>query len=112
MKKILLVFSTVLITVLSSLLLDYGAKKTTAIFVAVFFILLTLFVNFIKFLLWGKIHKKYDLSNSYPLTSMFFPLIYIIAIIKGQNDFELTKTIGIIFIVAGILFLGNIESSK
>lgn len=112
MKRILLVLSTVVITISSSILLDYGAKNYNSLFISIIFIFLVLGINYLKFRFWGFIHKNYNLSNSYPLTSLFFPLIYIISIIKGQSSFEVSKTVGVLFILIGIFILGRVRSKN
>ena len=102
MKNLLILF-TVVITIVSSLILDFGAeyqfKYTSYIFIT---IAAALGLNFTKFLIWGYIHKNYDLTKSYPLTAIFFPLIFIIACLKGEADFSTTKIIGISVILFGI----------
>lgn len=109
----LLVFSTVLLTILSAYLLNYYAKSNYSdnFLLFVFIVIVVLLINIIKFLLWGNIHKKYLLSDSYPITAIFFPLIYIIAIFNGETQMEIKKTFGIVLILFGI-YLVNLSSKK
>ena len=108
LKKILLVFSTVLVTLFTAILLNYGAKETTFFSsTAIGIIVLVLTINFVKFKVWGNIYKKYHLSESYPLISLFFPLIYIVAIYKEEADFEFSKLIGVFFILGGIWIMNR-----
>lgn len=106
--KYFLVFSTVIITILSSLLLDYAAEFNEKLNTIVLGIIGIAFVlNILKFVVWGWIHKKFDVSKSYPLTSIFFPLIFIVAYFKGDSEFSITKIIGVVLIVAGLIFFEN-----
>jgi len=110
-KKTLLVFSTVLITLLTAVLLNYGAKQSTLIsLLGGIIVLLVIVINFIKFIIWGKINKKYDLSESYPLISLFFPLIYIVAVYKDEARFEFSKVIGVLLIFFGVWIMNKKRS--
>lgn len=102
--KHLLVFSTVILTIVSSLLLDYSAEKNEKLNNIVIGILLLVFlINMIKFGIWGWIHKNYDVSKSYPITSIFFPLIFIIAYLKEETGFSLCKILGLLLIILGLI---------
>lgn len=104
--KISLVLLTVLVTLFTALLLNYGAKENTIYSInAIFILFLVLSINFIKFKTWGIIYKRYHLSESYPLVSLFFPLIYIVAIYNGEAVLEIKKIIGIVFILFGIYIM-------
>jgi len=108
LKKILLVFSTVLVTLFTAILLNYGAKETSFFsLTAIGIIILVLTINFVKFKVWGTIYRKYHLSESYPLISLFFPLIYIVAIYKEEADFEFSKLLGVFFILGGIWIMNR-----
>ncbi|MGM0641820.1 MAG: hypothetical protein ACQESN_10400 [Thermotogota bacterium] len=78
-----------------------GADKYSIISLAVIFGVFAL--HGIRFIFWGYIHKKYDLSKSYPLISVFFPIIFIIALIKGDTELSVLKVLGVIFIIFGIV---------
>lgn len=41
-------------------------------------------VNIGRFLIWGWMHKRIDLSKSYPLTAMFFPMIAVLSVLDGE----------------------------
>lgn len=102
-KKVLLVFSTVLVTLLTAILLNYGAKQASLMsYTGIIIVGIVVTINFIKFIVWGKIYKKYDLSESYPLIALFFPLIYFVAIIKSEANLEILKVVGVLFIFIGI----------
>jgi hypothetical protein len=110
--KTFLVSLTTIITVITALLLDYGAKSYSGFHIATLIILiLVILINFIKFKLWGHIHQKYHLSDSYPAVAIFFPIIYFISIFKGDASFEFSKIIGIIFILFGIHYMNKFKET-
>ena len=103
MKNVLVIL-TVLIQVFASLILDLTAKgegKYSLISLAIIFGVFAL--HGIRFIFWGYIHTKYDLSQSYPLISVFFPIIFIIALIKGDTELSVFKVLGVLFIIFGII---------
>ncbi len=100
----LLVILTVVLQVLASLILDLtakGANTYSLVSLAVIFGVFAL--HGIRFIFWGYIHKKYDLSQSYPLVSVFFPIIFIIALVKGDTELSVLKVLGVLFIIIGIV---------
>lgn len=110
--KHILVFSTVLITVLSSLLLDYTADQNDKTNWIVLIIIGVVFLlNLLKFGVWGWIHKKFEVSKSYPLTSIFFPLIFVVAYIKGEAEITASKVFGVTLIMIGLLVFEKQKSS-
>ncbi len=116
MTQFISVSIIVLVNIANTLLLRYATDfseremaETIKMFFIGFFLFVVLVTNFFKFLLWGFIHKKFDLSNSYPITSIFYPAIYFIAIIKGEAILEVTKLIGIALILFGIILVNRNE---
>ena len=105
MKNILIVI-TVLITIFSSLILDFGAgyKFQYGSYILIS-ILAALGLNITKFLIWGYIHKNYNLTKSYPLTAIFFPIIFFIVYMKDEAEFSFTKIIGVSVILVGIFYI-------
>ncbi len=101
-----LVLLTVVIQIINALLLDYASEYESIFhFTALLLIAVAFCNNFLRFLLWSIIHKKFEISRSYPLIASFFPLIYIISLIKGETDFSITKTVGVVLIVSGMAIL-------
>lgn len=113
MKKYFLVTSTVALTLLSAATLDFAAGFETAIaFLPVLMIALAFSFNIGKFLIWGFIHRRYRISQSYIVTAVFFPLVFLLGILTGDAEFATKKLVGIILIVTGIYFSDNrIESA-
>jgi uncharacterized membrane protein len=104
--KIFIILLIVTIQIASALLLDYSATYESLFYIVpLTLIFIVLFVNFFRFLLYGWLHKRFDLSKTYPLITIFFPIIYGISLLKGEAALEITKFIGIIFIIAGIIIL-------
>lgn len=104
--KISLVILTVIITVATSLILDYAAHIGLNMNLEILFLLsIVIVINLLKFILWGWIHARFHLSSSYPLTAIFFPIIYLIAIFKNQSEFNLFKLSGVILILLGIFII-------
>lgn len=104
MMKYLLVILTVLIQVVASLILDLRAKSAESYSLVSLAIIFGVFVlHGVRFIFWGHIHKKYDLSKSYPLIAVFFPIIFIVALIKGETEVSLFKLLGLSFIILGIV---------
>lgn len=102
-RKLLLVTLTVILTLASAALLNFGAKHLSegiVISSAVIFSVLTF--NVLKLKLWGDIYQRYHLHDSYPLTAVFFPLIYLYAVAIGEGTLVWNKTLGVLLIVIGV----------
>lgn len=103
--RFVLVLLTVILGVVTSLILNRAAGIAQGLnLYALIMIMVVLFVNSLRFVLWGFIYKKYDVSKSYPLTSMFFPLIFITSILIGESVFSWQKLIGVALITFGVLY--------
>ena len=101
--KYILVLSTVFLTLSSSFILDFAAEldlKLTNVVLGI--IGLAFLLNFFKFLIWSFIHKNFEVTKSYPLTFIFFPLLYLVAYIKGESDLTFTKIFGVFLIILGL----------
>jgi len=111
-KKVLMVLLTVFITLFTAILLNYSAKNNLLFsMVGISSIIAVILLNFLKFKIWGYIYKQYHLSESYPLITLFFPLIYLIAILNGEATIEITKVVGVSFILVGI-FIMNTKNNR
>jgi drug/metabolite transporter (DMT)-like permease len=101
--KVSLVLSTVLINLVTSLLLDHASVSERLNLFVIGIIGSVLAINGLKFLIWGYLHKHYDASKSYPLISLFFPLILLTSILKGEGSLTLAKGGGVLLILLGVL---------
>ncbi|WP_413285379.1 hypothetical protein [Vibrio sp. MA40-2] len=98
--RILGVMFTVFLTLSTSILLDASTKLNSGSVLVV--ICVVVLINALKFVIWGKLNQYYDLSKTYPLTTLFYPLIFIYAIVFRGVDFELIKLFALIIIMSGI----------
>jgi multidrug transporter EmrE-like cation transporter len=99
--RILGVLSTVIFTLMTSVLLNIASDKSH--YIAFSIIALVIFINAVKFFLWGLLNKKYDLSKTYPLTTLFYPLIFLYSVIFDNGHVTLQKVVGISVIIIGVL---------
>ena len=72
---------------------------------------LVLGLNAGRFLLWGFLHKNYPLSFVFPLSAIFFPVILFIDIFIYDEQITLSKLIGVVLILSGVLLLTSEGSS-
>jgi len=99
------VFSSVGLTLATAFSLSYAAKNFKMLSLQFAVILcLVIILNISKFIIWGKLNKRFDLSKTYPLTAIFFPLIFIISIITGDSAISMQKTVGLVLIFFGVYF--------
>lgn len=104
--RIVSVLLTVLLTFFTSVLLSISASKFELIsFLGGLVIIMVVFLNIVKFFIWGWLNKHYDLSKTYPLTALFFPLIFIYAILNGNSEVTINKIIGLITILIGLVWM-------
>ena len=61
-------------------------------------------LNALRFAVWGYAHNKFPLSTTYPISSMFFPLMLLVAYIYG-DPISLHKIIGTCLITTGVMWL-------
>ncbi len=78
------VFFVVSLNLVGAWILKQAAGYPTLSVIAIFFIGLVIAVNIGRFLLWGWMHRRIDLSKSYPLTAMFFPLVALLSVFDGE----------------------------
>ena len=69
-------------------------------------IFLVVLVNLLRVALWAAIHKRFRLSDSYPLTSLFFPMILALSALYGE-EIGPAKLIGTVLITLGVVVLMN-----
>jgi hypothetical protein len=81
-------------------------------FYVVLGILFVLGLNVFKFIVWNFLHKRYDLSSTYPMTAIYFPLIYIISVIKGEIVVDMFSLIAILSIFLGVYLILSSEKKE
>ncbi|MBL4280042.1 hypothetical protein H8F10_19335 [Vibrio fluvialis] len=109
MMRIFGVIFTVLLTLMTSILLNIAADKVY--YIAFSIIALVIVINAVKFFLWGQLNKRYDLSKTYPLTTLFYPLIFLYSVIFDNGQVTVQKVVGISIIIVGV-FIFEMRSSK
>ncbi len=101
-KPFVLVLVTVVLGLMSAWALNEAAREKNISMVMLMFVLgAVAVVNAARFFIWGFIHKRYPISMSYPLNSMFFPLIFVMGYFYGEAV-SMQKILGIIFITTGV----------
>lgn len=106
--KISLVLASVFITLATAALLNYAAKTPwSGITAPVFLICLVILINLVKLKTWGFLYQRFQLCETYPLVSLFFPLLYLLAIINGETQPEMQKTVGATAITFGVFLLSR-----
>jgi drug/metabolite transporter (DMT)-like permease len=104
---ILLVSTTIVLNLASAVLLKEAASSRDPALVSVAIVLfLVLALNLLRVFVWSAIHRRYPLSNSYPLTSLFFPIIMLISIYYGES-IGWTEICGAILITLGVATLSS-----
>lgn len=102
---IMLVGLVVGLNLLSAVVLKEAANHRGASVVLVTALIsLVVLINVLRVLFWGAIHKRYRLSDSYPLTSVFFPMILLLGWWYGEAV-GLGQIIGTLLITAGVLLM-------
>ena len=104
--RILSVLLSVLMTFATAVILKLAAGEFSLISMMGLLIIIIVFViNVLKFLIWGWLNNRYDLSKTYPLTALFFPLIFIYAVMAGDTLMTTQKILGLSLILAGLIFM-------
>lgn len=69
-------------------------------------IMLVILVNGLRLLVWMFANKRFPLSTTYPLTSIFFPIMLGVSYLYGEpiNTYNL---LGTLLITAGVFWLGT-----
>lgn len=98
------VFLVVCLNLLGAWVLDKATEFGTFSFLALIFIGLVISINVGRFILWGWMHKRIDLSKSYPLTAMFFPGVALLSTFEGET-ISVTQWAGISLITVGVIWL-------
>jgi drug/metabolite transporter (DMT)-like permease len=111
----LLVFSNIILLVTGQALFKYGLPKVGGLkfdsfqsVLKVFlspYILTGLFIYVIATVLWFYIISKYEISTVYPMQSLAYILMAILAILLFNETIGAYKWLGIILIVIGVIFV-------
>lgn len=103
----LVVFWAVLLNVLGGIILKAMANDSDLPFVFLIIgIGFVLLINGLRFLVWMYAHKRYPLSTTYPLTSLFFPIMLLVAYFY-QEPIEWNQWVGAVLITLGVFWLNQ-----
>lgn len=107
LAPVLIVLFAVLLNVLSGIVLKSLTLRQS--WATVYFILslgAVLAINGLRFAVWAVAHRNYNLSLTYPLSSIFFPLMLVVAYAYhepvGWNQWA-----GTIVITVGVIWLAR-----
>lgn len=96
-------FVVVSLNLVGAYVLKHAATFETISLLALFLVGVVISVNIGRFLLWGWMHRRIDLSKSYPLTAIFFPLVALLSVYNGENIRPI-QWVGIAFITLGVFW--------
>jgi hypothetical protein len=108
------IFIIVGISISTALILDY-IQNLNLDFFNLYILLGITFVlglNVFKFVVWNFLHKRYELSSTYPMTAIYFPLIYIISVIKGEIVVDIFSLLAILFIFLGVYLIFSVDKKE
>lgn len=101
---IIAVFIVVSLNLLGAWILKSATDFNIFSIWAILLVGLVVTINIGRFFVWGWLHKHIDLSKSYPLTAIFYPLIGILSIYEGEA-IGFVQWIGILLITAGVVWI-------
>lgn len=105
-----LVFFTVVLGLVSAAALKEASQfHNMSLPILLVIVFVVIFVNGLRFMVWGYVHKKYPLSSSYPISSLFFPAILIMSYGYGETV-GIQKVLGAALISLGVAYLTYKES--
>jgi drug/metabolite transporter (DMT)-like permease len=111
-QAIMLVLGSVFLGLISAWCLKEVAQQQVVslpILILILGIVITL--NLGRFMIWGYIHKRYPLSFSYPINSLFFPAILIMGYYYGES-INIPQILGCILITSGVVVLAYMGGKK
>lgn len=109
---LLLVGVAVGLNLVSAVVLKEAADmRQASLLVVGSLILLVVFINVLRVFFWSAIHKRFRLSDSYPLTSLFFPMILALSALYGE-EIGIAKMAGTVLITLGVLVLMEGKNSE
>lgn len=111
-QAVMLVLGSVFLGLISAWCLkEVAQKQVISLFMLALILGIVIAVNAGRFLLWGYIHKRYPLSFSYPINSLFFPAILIMGYYYGES-INMSQILGCILITSGVAVLAYVGGKK
>lgn len=94
----------VLLNVLSAVVLKSIADQNNPnLLLLATALIVALGLNGLRFLVWGYANRRFPLSNTYPLTSLFFPVMLAVSY-AYKDPVTAAQWVGTIFITAGVFW--------
>lgn len=103
--KLFLVLFNILIQLFSAIVLQLTLNLRGVMFYLM--IGVVIFLNGMRFLSWGWLNRRFALSEIYPLTALFFPVLYVYSIISKEAILEVGKIIGVVLIFIGAAIINK-----
>lgn len=105
------VLLSVFLTFISALMLDVAAE-TSILFSAVgaWSLVVVFVINSVKFVLWGWLNLRYDLSKTYPITALFYPCVFAYAVFVGDVALSVQKITGLLVILIGLYLIETTQT--
>jgi len=104
---------TVVLGLVSAILLkEAAARPALSWMMMALFFMGVMSVNAFRFLIWGYVHKRHPISLSYPLGSVFFPLILILSHFYYGEPISTNKFIASLIIMLGVGIIGLEEKDE
>ena len=99
------VLGVVMLNLCVAVLMDWTARNVSILSLGFVTVLMTvIFLNLLRFILWKFIHGVVDLSRSFVLTSLFFPLVALVAFLQGEM-ISLLQWFGVLIICFGVFWI-------
>jgi multidrug transporter EmrE-like cation transporter len=106
-----MVLITVLLGIISATALKTASMQEAPLWVTILFVT-AIAANFARFIIWGWVHKRYPVSASYPLASIFFPIILAVGHFFYGDPLNYWKIAGAILIMLGVGLLVREEQAN
>lgn len=107
------VLATVVVQLLAAAALGFAAVRAHRLFslLALAAIIAALALNGIRFIAWGYLHRRFPLSHVYPLTTLFFPCVLILAALRGDSITPF-QVAGTLLITAGSFLMATASPAE
>jgi len=110
--KYLLVGSTVILNIAGALVMDYAAEIEYPVLLDLFVITCIIIAfNAWRIMVWSFVHKRFELSKSYPIIAIAFPIMLLISVYQGESSFNTQNISGSLLIISGLLLLSKGENT-
>ena len=107
------VLLSVFLTFASAVMLDAASETSNLVSAVGALSLFVVFViNLVKFVLWGWLNLRYDLSKTYPITMLIYPCVFAYAVLVGDAALSVQKITGLLVILIGLYLILTTEKGE